>query len=97
MDKTELLEKTLDRYSVRYNPARSGEQSVSCPNTQMHSNNDKHPSARINLTKGLFYCMGCGLKGDGYSIIMGIENLDFAAAREALGTVFVETESDWLL
>lgn len=97
LDKSELLEQVLDRYGVRFKPTYNGWQSVRCPNESAHTHGDKHPSARINLQNGGFACMGCELKGDGYTILMEIENLSFVEAKEQLGTVYVAQESDFLI
>ena len=96
MDKAELLEKVLDRYGVDFIATRSGWQSVRCPNELGHARGDENPSARISLTHGMAKCMGCGLSGDGYNIIMAVEGLDFKAAVEALGSVSQREGSMWL-
>ena len=96
MDKSELLEKVLDRYGVDYNSSRMGWQSVRCPNELGHARGDANPSARINVTVGMAKCMGCGISGDGYNIIMDVEGMDFKAAVKALGQVRGEEESMWL-
>ena len=96
MDKAELLEKVLDRYGVDFISTRSGWQSVRCPNELGHARGDENPRARINLTFGMAKCLGCGLSGDGYNIIMDVEGLDFKAAVKALGSVRQREESMWL-
>ncbi len=96
MDRPELLEKVLDRYGVDFNNARSGWQSVRCPNELGHARGDENPSSRINLTFGAAKCMGCGLSGSGYDVIMAVEGIDFKAATEALGSVSQRGESMWL-
>lgn len=97
MDKSELLEEVLDRYDIRFNHTYNGWQTVQCPNEYGHSHGDKNPSARVNMTHGMFACMGCELKGDGYTILMEIEHLTFLEAKEQLGSVYVKTESNFLL
>jgi len=96
-DKTEQLMTTLDRYETRYNPNRSNEQSISCPNTEAHTHGDRNPSCSLNLGKGVLFCQGCGLSGDAYNIVMQIEHLDFKQAMKSLGKPYVITESDFLL
>jgi len=97
MDKSQLLERALDRYGVRFSPTRHGWQSVRCPNVLGHSHSDANPSARINLTVGAAHCLGCGLSGDGYNVVMAIEGVDFKAALALLGGARQEQESMWLI
>ncbi len=94
-DKSELLMSVLDRYEVRYNPNRSGEQSISCPNKDVHP--DRNPSCSLNITKGVLFCQGCGLSGDAYNVMMEIEDINFKQATEQLGRPYVLIESDFLL
>ena len=94
-DKSELLMSVLDRYEVRYNANKSGEQSISCPNKDVHA--DRRPSCSLNITKGVLYCQGCGLSGDAYSVMMEIEGIEFRQATEQLGRPVVLVESDFLL
>lgn len=97
MDKSELIEQVLDRYDIRFKGSYNGWQSIRCPNERGHVHGDKNPSARVNLTVGMFACMGCELKGDGYSLLMEIEGLTFLEAKEQLGSVYVPKEQDFLL
>jgi len=96
-DKTALLESVLDRYDVKFNGSRNGEQPIRCPNQDGHSHGDRRPSCSLNLGKGVLYCQGCGLSGDAYSVVMQIENIPFVQVTEQLGKPLVEIESDWLL
>jgi hypothetical protein len=96
VDKGELMIGVLERYDVRYADHRSGWQSVRCPNEYGHAHGDENPSARLNLTLGLMTCMGCDLNGDGYNVVMSIENVGFKEALELAGKVEREEESDWL-
>ena len=96
MEKPELLEQLLDTLDVRYNPTRTGWQSVRCPNEAAHPHGDRHPSARYNSTIGIIKCMGCELNGDAYNVVMTIKGCDFKAAKDELGGVSVVPESDWL-
>jgi DNA primase len=50
-----------------------------CP---FHS--EKTPSFSISPEKGLFYCYGCGAKGDAITFVRDVERLDFTAAVERL-------------
>lgn len=42
---------------------------------------DKEASLSVNLKKGIFYCHGCGEKGDVYSFVMKQEGCDFKTAK----------------
>ena len=98
MDKSQLMEVALDRYNVHFVSTRSGWQPVRCPNELGHAHGDTNPSASLHLGYGAINCHGCGLKGDAYSIVMDIEQLDFRAAVELLGEPNVEEEqSDWII
>ncbi len=50
-----------------------------CP---FHS--EKSPSFSINPDKGVYFCYGCGAKGDVISFVRDLEHLDFGAAVERL-------------
>jgi DNA primase len=50
-----------------------------CP---FHS--EKSPSFSVNAEQGLYYCFGCGAKGDVITFVREIDHLDFAAAVERL-------------
>lgn len=53
-----------------------------CP---FHS--EKTPSFRIDDSKGLYHCFGCGRSGDHLSFIIEYEKLNFAQAIEKLSTI----------
>lgn len=96
VDKGELMMQLLDTYGVKYRPSYMGWQSVSCPNTDGHVHGDKNPSARINLTHGSLACMGCGLKGDAYSVLMSLAGISFKEAVQKMGSPLRIEESDFL-
>lgn len=50
-----------------------------CP---FHS--EKSPSFSVNQEQGLYYCFGCGAKGDVITFVREIDHLDFVAAVEKL-------------
>lgn len=85
VDKAELMMRLLDQQQVKYRPTFMGWQTISCPNTNGHVHGDKNPSARVNLTHGSFACMGCGMKGDAYSMVMTMTGCDFKTALESIG------------
>lgn len=96
IDKSELLMTALDRYDVRYNATRSGWQAVRCPNEFAHVHGDRNESASIHIGRGAFNCHACDLAGDGYNIVMGVEDVDFITAKEYLGGTEVVREDNWI-
>ncbi|HUD18603.1 MAG TPA: DNA primase [Acidimicrobiales bacterium] len=50
-----------------------------CP---FHS--ERSPSFSVNAEQGLYYCFGCGAKGDAISFVRAIEHLDFVDAVRSL-------------
>jgi len=46
--------------------------------------NEKSPSFSVNAEEGLYYCFGCGAKGDVITFVREMEHLDFVGAVEAL-------------
>lgn len=45
---------------------------------------EKSPSFSVNQEQGLYYCFGCGAKGDVITFVREIEHLDFVGAVEKL-------------
>jgi DNA primase len=45
---------------------------------------EKSPSFSLNAELGLYYCFGCGAKGDAITFVREIEHLDFVEAVEKL-------------
>lgn len=46
--------------------------------------NEKTPSFSVNAEEGLYYCFGCGAKGDAITFVREVEHLDFVGAVEWL-------------
>lgn len=71
------------RSRVRFDPKRSkperGEYWACCP---FHS--EKTPSFSINDRKGLYYCFGCGEKGNTISFVQKVANVSFPEAVRLL-------------
>lgn len=65
----------LEHYGARV-PMRRGWFSMKCP-----FHDDTHNSASANADEGVFCCFACQVKGDGFSLIMNKEGVQF---REAL-------------
>ncbi|MEL7209020.1 MAG: DNA primase, partial [Actinomycetota bacterium] len=47
---------------------------------------EKTPSFSVNAEEGLYYCFGCGAKGDVITFVREIEHLDFVGAVERLAS-----------
>ena len=45
-----------------------GEIPIRCPHPQNHKNDDKTPSASLNMDTGKWFCHGCGSKGNTYQL-----------------------------
>src|SRR5712692_1810262 len=42
-----------------HGPTQRGEYLIQCPRSEAHTNNDAHPSCRVNAAKGVFFCDVC--------------------------------------
>src|SRR5579862_8128166 len=47
---------------------------------------EKSPSFSVNAEQGLYYCFGCGAKGDVITFVREMDQLDFVEAVESLAT-----------
>jgi len=65
------FESVLNRYGVKLKSTKGVELLGYCP-----FHDDKNPSLQVNTQKGLFYCHGCGAKGN---------VLDFVSQKEGVG------------
>lgn len=83
-DKTELLRRVLNRYDVQLRP-RLGWQPVSCINRGWHARGDKNPSASAHLGYGRYTCHACGLHGDGFQLMLELENMQAKEVLKVLG------------
>ncbi|MFP5327127.1 MAG: DNA primase [Acidimicrobiia bacterium] len=45
---------------------------------------EKSPSFSVNAEEGLYYCFGCGARGDAITFVRNVEHLDFVEAVERL-------------
>jgi DNA primase len=71
----------LVQYIGRFVPLRrAGSSMVGC--CPFHQ--EKSPSFNVSDERGLYYCFGCGAKGDVFEFVMAREKLDFSAAIELL-------------
>lgn len=96
MTKGEMLQQVLDEYGGTYG-LRTGWQSVSCINTDGHTNGDRNKSASASLELGEYTCFACDLRGDGIGLLMQLENISFKDALARLGgRDKVEEEATWL-
>jgi hypothetical protein len=69
------LEAVLVFYNIQYNPNKSGEQAILCP---VHD--ERNPSCRLNLGKGLMHCNSCDFRGSSVDLIMAKEGINAQAA-----------------
>ena len=70
--------------------SKGGETFVVCP---FHS--EKTPSLHVEPSRGVFYCHGCNISGDIFTIPMKLEGLGFIDAVEYVADRFnIEIESD---
>ena len=91
IDKSELIQKVLTRYGAKYNPTRNRWQPVKCIDTHAHSHGDSNPSASVNIQLGEYVCHACGLRGDGYGLLMKLEGVTFKEALDQLGKPIGDT------
>src|SRR3990167_8188764 len=83
-DKQALMVAALTHLGVRFREHRQGWQKVSCPSA-FHVRGDRNPSASVNVEAGLFPCHARPLRGDGFDLMRGVENLDARAVLALLG------------
>lgn len=57
--------------------------------------NEKTPSFYISLDRGMYYCFGCGAKGDIFSFVEHFEGTDFLGSLKILATRAGVTLSDY--
>src|SRR5690242_21560964 len=81
----------VDVVSARTQLRKSGARySARCP-----FHDERTPSFSVNAVDKLYYCFGCGAKGDAITFVRETENLDFAGAIEWLAERFrVQLEYD---
>ncbi len=84
VDKTELMLRVLDRYGVQIR-SRLGWQPVHCINAAGHSHGDRNPSASVNLTHGRYMCHACQMRGDGFQLMLDIEQMEAKQVLIELG------------
>jgi len=94
-DKRTLIEEVLDRHQVRFSRLRPGWQKVRCP-SEAHPRGDRNPSASVNLSIGQFRCFGCDLGGDGFDLMLELEDLRAVDVRATLDVASERKEPEWL-
>lgn len=85
------LEQAFALYGVVLHPGVR-EQTVCCP---VHG--ETRPSCRVNVLKGVFFCHGCGARGNYLSLIMlmeGLENIGDARAFAADAGIRAEADGE---
>lgn len=98
VDKSELLLKVLDRYGVQVRP-KLGWQPVRCINDNFHYKGDRNPSAAVNLPLGRYMCHACELRGDGFQLMLDMEQMKAKDVLVALGMEAgeIKEEETWIL
>lgn len=51
--------------------------------------NDRSPSFSASIDKRVFYCHGCGEKGDCFSLVMRLDNCSFPEALKTLNEMYL--------
>ena len=96
IDKAQLMELILDRYDTGYRRTGSGWQKIRCINEAGHAMGDRHPSASVHLEYGYYQCFACGLRGDGFDLMLELEGVK---AKDVLDSLHLEPgkeESEFL-
>ncbi len=97
VDKGVLMEAVLERHNVRCRGTHTGWQKVRCPGDG-HAHGDRNPSASVNLRIGRYVCFACDLRGDGFDLMLKLEDMKAPAVLGILTGVTAEkVESEWLL
>lgn len=71
LDDAEALEIVFEHYDLRW-PGGYGNKVINCP---VHD--DRHASASVNTSSGLWQCFACQASGDAYNLIMQREGVVF--------------------
>ncbi len=94
------MEAVLEHYGVRYphTYTPTGWRKVSCP-SDWHAHGDRNPSASVHLGIGRFVCFGCTLRGDGFDLMLELEDMQVLEVLKLFGgeKMTKKEESDWLL
>ena len=96
-NKQELLRSVLERYDVRFSRVRRGWQQISCLDSEAHPRGDRNPSASANLDVGYYTCHACGLKGDGFALMLHLEGMKAADVLAELKQERGKVEETWLV
>ena len=97
VDKSDLVRQVLDRLAVRYRPGHRGWQPVRCPNEDGHRHGDRNASASVSLRYGYLHCHACGLRGDGFDLMLELEDMKAPAVLTSLGMAPGRAEPEWLI
>lgn len=95
IDKAALMRQVLDHLGVSHGE-RAGWQSIRCPNAAAHSHGDRTRSASLNLAAGLVRCFACGLTGDGFDVMLAVEQMKAKEVNEFFETGELPPETDWI-
>ena len=78
LDDAEALELVFNHYDLKW-PTGYGNRVINCP---VHD--DRHASASVNTSSGLWQCFACQSGGDAYNLIMQKEGVSFVGAVDIL-------------
>jgi len=92
------IEQVLVAYGAEHVPVGDGWRKMRCP-----FHDDSNASAAVHHDNGAFCCHGCGVRGDGYSLIKHQLGVDDWAAVLVAAEQFIdpthsvsETDSGWV-
>lgn len=71
------MEVVFEHYDLHL-PTGSGDRRVTCPSA---SHDDRHASASVNASKGLWTCFACERGGSAVDLVMDREGVSYADAR----------------
>lgn len=74
------LEAVYEHYDLHL-PTGSGDRRVTCPSG---SHDDRHASASVNTSKGLWTCFACERGGSAIDLVMDREEVSYADARRII-------------
>jgi len=74
--------------SLQLRNGRGDRQNFSCFSS-VHKNGDQNPS--LSVSNGLYYCHGCGVKGDAIQLVREVRGLSFQEAKAYLESLGYES------
>lgn len=96
-DKREVILGVLDYLGTRYRRERHGWQPIRCVAPSRHAKGDKTPSGSVNLDNGYYTCHSCGLKGDGFALMMELHGKKAQEVLDLIGQEVKAGPIEWLI